>query len=113
MSRVAMRNRVRGMDAGSGKRSSRGGERLALLLDVEGRLRELPSAEDVRFFAVNETRALLDYSQAFFMSVDGRGRVRMEVASGLGTVDGNAPLVRAIESVAGGMARDLAERQDG
>ncbi len=113
MNRVVMRKGGRGADAGSGERSARGREKLELLLDLEGRLRELPSAEDIRFFAVNETRALLDYSQAFFMSLDNRGRTRMEAASGLGTVDGNAPLVRAIENVAERMARDLVERQDG
>ncbi len=111
MNRMVMRKGARGADAGSGARSARGREKLELLLDLEGRLRELPSVEDIRFFAVNETRALLDYSQAFFMSLDTRGRVRMETASGLGTVDGNAPLVRAIERVAERMARALAERR--
>ncbi len=112
MSRVVMRKSVRGAGNGSAAKSARGRQRLELLLDLEGRLRELPAVEDVRFFAVNETRVLLDYAQAFFMTLDGRGKVRMEVASGLGTVDGNAPLVRAIENMAERMARDLAERKD-
>ena len=112
MNRLMARSGARGAGSGYDERATRRRERLELLLEVEGRLRDLPSAEDVRFFVVNETRALLDYSQAFFMSLDVRGRARMETASGLGAVDGNAPLVRAIESVAERMARDFAKRQN-
>ncbi len=109
MNRVVVRKEMRGSpDGSSGRR-----EKLELLLELEGRLRELPSAEELRFFAVNETRGLLEYSQAFFISVDTRGRARIDAASGLETVDGNAPLVRAIEKVAERMARDLVEQQDG
>ncbi len=93
--------------------NDRSRERLELLLDLEGRLRDLPSAEDIRFFAVNETRGLLEYSQAFFVSLDARGRARIETASGLETVDANAPLVRAIEKVAERMAREFADPSDG
>ncbi len=109
MNRVMMQKERRGTPAGSGG----GREKLELLLDLEGRLRQLPSAEELRFFAVNETRGLLEYSQAFFVSIDTRGRAHIDAASGLGTVDGNAPLVRAIEKVVERMAHSLAERQDG
>ncbi len=112
MSRVVMRKRAHGAGNGSAAQSKRGRERLELLLDLEGRLRALPAAEDVRFFAINETRALLDYSQAFFVSLNARGKARMEAASGLGTVDANAPLVRALENVAERMARDLSDAKD-
>ncbi len=84
--------------------SGRGPSRLEILLALEGQLRQLPSVRAVQIFAVNETRRLLDYSQAFFLSFDRRGRARMQAASGLSTIDRNAPLIRLMERLAQALA---------
>jgi len=91
-------------DDGQGAGARRGApKRLELLLGIEGRLRQLPSVRAVEIFTVNETRALLGYSQAFFMRLDSRGRAKTHAVSGLAVVERNAPHVRAMERLAGRM----------
>ncbi len=79
--------------------------RLAMLLRLEGELRELPDRRAVELFAVNEFRQLLPFSQAAFISLDKRGKARITAFSGLAQVDRQAPLVRALERLASQLLR--------
>ncbi len=83
--------------------ASGGNSRLERLLKIEGELRRLPSPRAVEIFSVNETRALLGFSQAFFVSLDSRGRARVRAVSGLAVVERDAPLIRMMERLAGKM----------
>ena len=100
---------ARGESARNEEARARQPSRLELLVTAEGALRELPSAQAVEIFAVNETRALLGFSQAFFMTLDSRGRARARAVSGLAVVDRNAPLIRTMEKLAGRMHARLRE----
>ncbi len=100
---VRLRRQAGRDDARLKGQDGRGVGRLELLLGIEGRLRELPTVRAVEIFTVNETRALLGYSQAFFIRLDSRGRAKTHAVSGLAVVERNAPLVRAMERLAGQM----------
>ncbi len=78
--------------------------RLETLVRLEGELRGLRDAQAVEIYSVNEGRALLGFSQAFFVRFDRRGRGRITALSGMHAVDRNAPTVRAFEAVARRMA---------
>ena len=67
-------------------------ERLALLLELERRLRQAPDAEDLGFVAVNDLFALVPYAQAVLMISSGR-RDRIAAISGVPSPDRNAPYV--------------------
>ncbi|MES2753920.1 MAG: HlyD family efflux transporter periplasmic adaptor subunit [Pseudomonadota bacterium] len=72
---------------------------LLALLTWEQALRGQGSVAELRYFIANETRALIDYDQAFVLvrPLTGQGW-RVETASSLAAIDRNAPVVRAIES---------------
>ena len=100
-----------GRGTSSAPAAAGGGEnRLALLLELEGRLRKLPDRRAVEIFAVNEFRRLLPFSQAAFISFDARGRARISAFSGLAQVDRQAPIVRALERLADRLLAKSAQR---
>jgi HlyD family secretion protein len=73
--------------------------RLALLLKLEGELRQLPNWRATIFHALNETVDLIGHAQGFFFRSNNRGGFRCEAASSVAALDARAPLVAALNSV--------------
>ena len=75
---------------------------LLTLLAWEQTLRGYATVAELRYFVANETRALVDYDQAFVLvrPIVGDGW-RVVTASSLAAIDRNAPFVRAVEAAAG------------
>ena len=73
---------------------------LAILLQLEAMARAAESLAALRFLAVNESRRLIPYRQAFVFSGEGSGAqpMRVEAASSVTTLDRNAPFVGWVES---------------
>ncbi|QDY70297.1 HlyD family efflux transporter periplasmic adaptor subunit [Qingshengfaniella alkalisoli] len=84
-----------------------------LLLRIESELRQVESVQELKFVLANETPVLSRASQVFVVSVKGRRR-RVEAVTGIGVVERNAPRIRWIEAVIGGLAEDagLQARRD-
>ncbi len=80
---------------------------LAALLQYESDMRRQASEMELVYFLANESRRLFDYGQLFVLRL-GRIGADMHVlaASGLATIDRNAPLVQAIERVVAAVARE-------
>ena len=76
---------------------------LAALLQFEADLRRQASEMELVYFLANETRRLVDYGQMFVLRLPRIGeRMHVLAASSLAAVDRNAPLIQAIERIAGG-----------
>lgn len=78
--------------------------RLALLVQLEGDLRKLPSWQATVFHALNEPQALLGHVQAYFFRVDHRGTLHCEAASSVAQVDTRAPFIRVLNTVIGDLS---------
>lgn len=75
---------------------------LAALLQYEGEVRRQGSEAELRYFVANETRKLVSYDQMFVLSHDRIGDGwHVATASSLATIDRNAPLIQAIQSIVG------------
>ncbi|MFO1318464.1 MAG: HlyD family efflux transporter periplasmic adaptor subunit [Burkholderiales bacterium] len=61
------------------------------LLALQSRARQAPTAQELLFLVANETWRLVPYRQAFVFVIDAAARWRLEVASGLATLDGDTP----------------------
>ncbi len=74
-------------------------QRAEALLALEAQIRRADDLVDLRSLAVNETRGLFGFVQAFWLDLaDGEGRRPVTTAiSGLASVDRTAPLVQMVE----------------
>ena len=82
----------------------RGGGRLERLLLLEADIRACPDLPSLELFAVNDTRAVLDFGQAVLFRLDRHGRAVVKAASGVVAVEKNAPLIRALNRLGGWLA---------
>jgi len=71
--------------------------RLQALLLLEAELRRQKTQMALSLWAVNELRAVVDYSQCFLLRMNRGGKARVTAVSSLANVDRNAPFVRWIE----------------
>ena len=79
--------------------------KLALLLKIEGEIRQLPSWNATVFHALNETSTLLGFEQGFFFRANNRDVFSAEAASAVAAVDSHAPLIGALTSVVNRIAK--------
>jgi multidrug resistance efflux pump len=75
---------------------------LAALTHLEGQVRAAKTVQELQFLAVNETRRLVPYQQAFLLTCDesGAAACRVGTASSVAVVERDAPLIRWLEQVA-------------
>jgi multidrug resistance efflux pump len=70
--------------------------KLEQLVALEGSIRQQPKRSALALHAVNESRGLVGYEQAFLFRLNRNGRPVMDVASSVARIEMQAPLVRAI-----------------
>jgi multidrug resistance efflux pump len=70
--------------------------KLELLVALEGAIRQQPKRSALALHAVNESRSLVGYEQAFLFRLNRNGKPVMDVASSVARIELQAPLVRAI-----------------
>jgi Barrel-sandwich domain of CusB or HlyD membrane-fusion len=75
---------------------------LAALTHLEGQVRAAKTVQELQFLAVNETRRLVPYQQAFLLTCGeaGTDACRVATASSVAVVEREAPLIRWLEQVA-------------
>ncbi|MEQ1656949.1 MAG: HlyD family efflux transporter periplasmic adaptor subunit [Nitrospira sp.] len=75
---------------------------LAALTHLEGQVRAAKTVQELQFLAVNETRRLVPYQQAFLLIFDtsGAAACRVGTASSVAVVEREAPLILWLEQVA-------------
>ncbi len=71
---------------------------LPALLAFEASIREAITPRALAHVVANESRKVLRARQSFHVRITRRGRCQITAASGVSTLDPNAPLLRAIES---------------
>jgi len=72
-------------------------QRLQALLMLEAELRRQKTQISLSLWAVNELRAVVDYSQCILFRLNRSGRARASAVSSLSSVDRNAPFIRWAE----------------
>jgi multidrug resistance efflux pump len=70
--------------------------KLELLVSLEGDIRKQPKRSSLAFHAVNETRSLVAFDQAFLFKANRRGKLVMDLASSISRIEAQASLVRSI-----------------
>lgn len=74
---------------------------LAALTHLEGQVRAAKTLPELQFLAVNETRRLVPYQQAFLLTWgDGAAACQVATAASVAVVEREAPLIRWLEQVA-------------
>lgn len=75
---------------------------LAALTHLEGQVRAAKTLPELQFLAVNETRRLVPYQQAFLLTCGDAGSdgCRVATAASVAVVEREAPLIRWLEQVA-------------
>ena len=71
---------------------------LGMVVALEMQARQQETTEALRFFAVNETRKVAAYRQAFLFEADG-GPATIRAVSSLSMVERDAPMVRGFEAI--------------
>ncbi|VAV96943.1 hypothetical protein MNBD_ALPHA08-1351 [hydrothermal vent metagenome] len=84
-------------------------QRLQALLLLEAELRRQPTQMALSLWAVNEVRAVVDYSQCFLLRMNRVGKARVTAVSSLANVDRNAPFVRWIEQQVSKVSKERAK----
>lgn len=81
---------------------------LAALTHLEAQVRAAKTVQELQFLAVNETRRLVPYQQAFLLTCDepGAAACRVSTASSVAVVEREAPLIRWLEQVAQALRRE-------
>jgi multidrug resistance efflux pump len=81
---------------------------LSLLLQLEAMARKAESDKSLQFLMVNETRRLVNYRQAFVLSLNNieNRSYRVEAASSLAIIDKNAPYIKWLERIVGELFDD-------
>lgn len=81
---------------------------LLLLLDLQRQAWRLATAAELRYHVVNQTRRLIAYRQAAFLTLpatsNGRGRPTLEAVSNVAVLEPNAPFARWLEDAARAVA---------
>ena len=72
---------------------------LSILLQLEAMARAAESPKALQFIAVNETRRLVAYRQAYLFQASGISDYRLEAASSIAVIERDAPFVRWLERV--------------
>jgi multidrug efflux pump subunit AcrA (membrane-fusion protein) len=75
---------------------SAGPSKLERLVGLEGEIRQQPKRSALALHAVNETRALIGFEQAFLFTLNRNGKPVMDLASSVARIENQAPLIRAI-----------------
>ena len=73
-----------------------GPSKLELLIAIEAEIRNQPNATALALHALNETRILVGFEQAFWIRLNQRGEPKVELSSSVARVEPQAPLTRAI-----------------
>lgn len=81
---------------------------LAALTHLEGQVRAAKTIRELQFLAVNETRRLVPYQQAFLLTCGDAGSdgCRVATAASVAVVEREAPLIRWLEQVAQALRRE-------
>ena len=81
---------------------------LAALTHLEGQIRAAKTLPELQFLAVNETRRLVPYQQAFLLTCGDAGPdgCRVATAASVAVVEREAPLIRWLEQVAQALRRE-------
>ena len=77
---------------------------LLLLLNLQQEARQAPNPEALRFFLVNQTRRMIAYQQAVFLTVAPSGKARLEAVSNIAVPERDAPFTRWLEAAASAIA---------
>ncbi len=73
---------------------------LAALTHLEGQIRAAKTVRELQFLAVNETRRLIPYKQAFLLASSGSSDTcRVASAASVAVIDSHAPLILWVEAV--------------
>lgn len=70
---------------------------LLMLLELQRQAWKTPAATELRYHIVNQTRRLIVYRQAAFLTLPDRGRPRLEAVSNIAVLEANAPFARWLE----------------
>lgn len=70
---------------------------LLLLLDLQRQAWRLATAVELRYHIVNQTRRLIQYRQAAFLTLPEKGRPTLEAVSNIAVLEPNAPFARWLE----------------
>jgi multidrug resistance efflux pump len=70
--------------------------KLELLLNLEGAIRQQSKRAALALHAVNETRALVGFEQAFLFRLNRNGKLVLDMASSVSRIELHAPLMRAL-----------------
>ena len=73
--------------------------KLERLLSLEADIRQQPKRSSLALHALNETRALLEFEQAFLFRLNSNGKPILDMASSVSRVELHAPLSQAITKV--------------
>ncbi|BAI76892.1 hypothetical protein AZL_f01320 (plasmid) [Azospirillum sp. B510] len=77
---------------------------LLMLLELQRQAWRQGTAPELRYHIVNQTRRLISYRQAAFLTVDGRGRPALEAVSNIAVLEPNAPFAQWLEAAARAVA---------
>ncbi len=71
-------------------------------MQLEGMAREAQTLKELQFLAVNETRRLITYRQAFLLQAGQKDKTpyRVEAGSSVAVIERNAPLIQWLEGAA-------------
>lgn len=72
--------------------------KLEQLVALEGAIRQQPKRSALALHAVNESRSLIGYEQAFLFRLNRNGKPVMDVASSVARIELQAPLIHAVTS---------------
>lgn len=87
---------------------SRTGDPVSTLLALQSRARQAPTGRELLFLVANETWGLVPYRQAFVFARTPADRWRLEVVSGLATLEGETPFTLFLGRVAPVLAQGVA-----
>ncbi|NUB16932.1 hypothetical protein GAY28_33680, partial [Azospirillum brasilense] len=77
---------------------------LLLLLNLQQEARQAQTPEALRFLLVNQTRRMIAYQQAVFLTVAPSGKARLEAVSNVAVPERDAPFTRWLEAAASAIA---------
>ncbi len=77
---------------------------LLLLLNLHQEARQAQNPEALRFFLVNQTRRMVAYQQAVFLTIAPSGKARLEAVSNIAVPERDAPFTRWLEAAASAIA---------
>lgn len=77
---------------------------LLLLLNLQQEARQAQNPEALRFLIVNQTRRMIAYQQAVFLTVAPSGKTRLEAVSNVAVPERDAPFTRWLEAAASAIA---------